>query len=608
MSFPSPSGPASESGSPERLVRRLSGAMLGAVGLLVVLTVAAQTGGDFTRMGPVAVPGAASNDDAKRVAVADLSAHPSTRLSPYFDRSAPLSDAAHPEVLTAFHDLLGQYVHRQVTDDNYTIRVVDARSNTLLERFDLDSLRRTHSDETNPDWLEVDERRRDAMERLVDKYEAQGVPLEDIIVRWGRANQVEAAHERGRPHRFYERRLAKALGLSLLATEIGTVETFNEDWRVSAAGALSRYQMLPWILRRSGVNEYTLPTADDTWIRVREERHPLLVLEPAFRLLRGYVNAVGHELPGLSAYHAGPGNIFKLYRRFYAESGRVATATSVADAYAWAVTEGFDVVREGSTFGGRSRGYVPALYGSLVARDDEPIQRRPAVRAVRVQVKPGASVSLRTLLEPLSSAVPPLEWGPTVEASSIYGRFRAFNPHLDLPPPADGDIPPAGNVQFLSSVDGKAVRFFLPLRAPEILRDAGVKALDSTATQRYDRSTFAPPTPDQVTTWDRKYQALIEDIEAFGFTRRNREQLFALHDRFEALAEQNPSRFRQRQLAIIRTHRRLWRSGPWEDLADATERVMGRLPVTPQPPVSLDTSDALPMPEFLPAPTVPKGQ
>jgi len=602
-SSPDPSDPRRSKAS--ELIRRLSAVMLGIVTLLVLLLVGPQFHPGQSQIVPgifpfnlasSPAPGEASPSASppSAPALADLSAHPSTKLAPYFTPSASVSSASNASVLRQFHDLLRQYVLQQTQDDNFTIRVLDRRSNEVLELFELTELRTAYRRGKNVDWEAVDERRYEAMERLVDTYEERGVPLEDIIVRWGRANQVEAAHERGRPYRAYERRLAEHLGLSLLATEIGTVETFNQDHLVSAAGARSRYQMLPWILRRSGVNEYTLPTEAGSGVRVREERHPLLVLEPAFLLLRGYVNAVGHEIPGLSAYHTGPGNIFKLYRRYYEASEYLTPSTTVADAYAWAVTEGFDTVSKNSSFGGDSRGYVPATYGALVAREDRSIDPSPPLQAARLQLKPGATVTLRELLAPLDSVAQSFDWGPRADGGTIYEQFRALNPHVDLPPSSDGTVPEGGNVRFVSAVDGKAVRFFLPRRAPAVLRDAGLDAIDPSATFRYEASTYAGPAPSQVTRWDRRYEALVDDIEHFGFTNQNRDRLLQLHDRFETLAEQRPTRYRRRQLRIISTHRRLWRSAPWEELAEATQRARERMQVEGQPPDVLPTQTSVP--------------
>lgn len=585
-----------------QLIRRLSAVVLSALTLLL-LTVSAQfyTGQSQTLPGvpffdvPSSSPSEETSSDASSApALTDLPAHPSTKLAPHLAPSAPASAVPTPSVLREFHDLLDQYVLRQTEDDNFTVRVLDRRSDEVLEVFELTELRSAYRRGTEMDWEAVDERRYEAMERLVDKYEQRGVPLDDIIVRWGRANQVKEAHKRGRPYQAYERRLAESLGLSLLATEIGTVETFNQDHLVSSAGARSRYQMLPWIMRRGGVNEYTLPTEDDSWVRVREEHHPLLVLEPAFLLLRGYVNAVGHEIPGLSAYHTGPGNVFKLYRQYYEASVPLTYSSTVADAYTWAVTEGFDTVSENSSFGGHSRGYVPAAYGALVAREDRPIDPSPPLQAARVQVKPGATLALREVLTPLDSVRQSFDWGPQGDAGAIYERFQALNPHIDLPSSADGAIPDDGNVRFVSAVDGKAVRFFLPLGAPATLRAAGVDALDSTATFRFDASTYAGPAPSQRTRWDRQYEALVDDIEHFGFTEENRDRLLQLHDRFQSLAEQRPTRYRRRQLKIISTHRRLWRSNPWEELAEATRRVTDQLKIEGQPPDSLPTQTPIP--------------
>jgi len=616
MRFPFLPDFSSDPSAPRRpearqLIRRLSAVMLSVVTLLVLLLVGPRFHPGQSQIVPgifpfnlasSPAPGEASPSATSPSAPAleDLSAHPSTKLAPYFAPSASVSSASTSAVLPQFHDLLDQYVLQQTQDDNFTIRVLDRRSNEVLELFELTELRAAYRRGKNLDWKTVDERRYEAMEQLVDTYEQRGVPVDDIIVRWGRANQVRAAHERGRPYQAYERRLAEYLGLSLLATEIGTVETFNQDHLVSAAGARSRYQMLPWVLRRSGVNEYTLPTETDSWVRVREERHPLLVLEPAFLLLRGYVNAVGHEIPGLSAYHTGPGNIFKLYRQYYTASDHFTSSATVADAYAWAVTEGFDTVSKNSTFGGDSRGYVPAAYGALMAREDQPLDLSPSLQAARLQLKPGATITLRELLAPLDSAGQSQGlsgWGPRADDGTIYERFRALNPHIDLPPSNDGAVPEGGNVRFISAVDGKAVRFFLPLRAPAILRTAGLDAIDPSATFRYEDSTYAGPAPSQVTRWDRQYEALVNDIAHFGFTKQNRDRLLRLHDRFETLAEQRPTRYRRRQLRIISIHRRLWRSAPWEELAEATRRAMDRMKVEGQPLDSLPTH--MPVPESL---------
>ncbi len=585
-----------------QLIRRLSAVMLGGVTLLVLLIVAAQVRpgqsqalSNFFPVTPASYRGTmeAEPDENALPVLEDLSSYPTTKLAPYFSLSSPASSTSNSPVLRQFHDLLDQYVLRQTVDDNFTIRVFDGRSNEVLEVYELEDLRT--GDRQTRDWKKVDRHRREAMKRLIDKYDQKGVPRKDIIVRWGRANQVQTAHERDQAYRAYERRLAESLGLSLLATEIGTVETFNQDHLVSSAGARSRYQMLPWILRRSGVTKYTLPAERNSWVRVREERHPLLVLEPAFLLLRGYVNAVGHEIPGLSAYHTGPGNVFKLYRHYYTTSEHFSPSSTVADAYSWAVTEGFETVSNGSTFGGNSRGYVPAAYGALVARENRPVDQSPSFQTARLQLKPGASVRLRSLIVPLDSVDQSFEWGPPADtAESAYERFRSLNPHFDLPPSPDGDVPAAGNVRLVSSVEGRAVRFFLPLRAPATLRAAGVDAIDSTATFRFDTSTYAPPPPSQITRWDRQYQALIDDIAHFGFTKENRDRLLQLHDRFQTLAERNPSRFRRRQLKIISTHRRLWMSNPWETLAEATRRATKGMKIEGQPLDLLPTQVDLP--------------
>ena len=430
----------------------------------------------------------------------------------------------------------------------------------------------------------------------MDKYEERGVPVEDIIVRWGRANQVEQAHERNQPYQAYEIQLAHYLGLSLLPTQMGTVETFNQDRLVSSVGARSRYQMMPWILRKGGVNEYDLRTESGARVEVEEAHHPLLTLEPAYLLLRGYINAVGHEIPGLSAYHTGPGNIWKLYRRYYTESSYYTSSSTVVDAYIWAVGTGFDTVREGSSFGPYSRGYIPSAYGALTAQDRRPLDLSQSMRAVRVQLKPGTKVSLQTILTALDTTAQSFDWTPVADRPTTYERFRAFNDHFELPEGSGDGVPAAGNVELVSSLDGKSVRFFLPLGAPEALRAAGLDIVDPDLSFTFDGSTYTPPSDEQRTVWDRRYDTLIDDIKHFGFTPEHRDRLLELHDKFETLAEENPSRYRRRQLDVIQTHRRLWLSGPWEDLADLTMQVTARTETPVQPPIEIPTEDT---PSFL---------
>ena len=519
----------------------------------------------------------------------NLPSHPANKLSPYMSPGVRSSTVANPTVLFEFHDLLELFTQRQARDDNFTVRVIDRRTDEVLELYQLTERRQAYQQGERVEWRLIDDRRRKITRRLVDKYERRGVPLEDIIVRWGRANQITQAQERDRPYQAYEIQLAQSLGLSLLASQIGAVETFNQDDLVSPAGAKSRYQMMPWILRRSGVNEYALPTAAGPRVDVEEAYHPLLTLEPAFLLLRGYVNAVGHEIPGLSAYHTGPGNIYMLYRKYFTESTHYEKNASVVDAYIWALTEGFDVVSEETSFGPFSRGYVPSLYGALEAQSRSPVDLSETIRTARVQLKPGARVSLQEILSAFDASAQHFNWGPAADEPSSYARFRALNKHFDLPASDDGGVPPAGNVQFVSTLDGKAVRFFLPPEGPRALRQAGLDVLAPDLTFRCNESTYAPPSQAQQTKWDRRYDRLVRDIEDFGVKPENRDRLLALHDKFQTLAEETPSHYRKRQLKIIDTHRRIWLSNPWDKLSELTLQVTGRGKVPAQPPVDIPT-------------------
>jgi len=524
--------------------------------------------------------------------LSNLPAHPTNRLSPYLAPGSPETGVANPSVLRKFHTLLRQFAQRQSEDDNFTVRVIDRRSEEILEVHTLANLRGKYQDGGwVPDWRDIDDRRREVTRVLVDKYEDKGIPLEDIMVRWGRSNQVQAAQERNKPYHAYEIQLARYLGLSLLPTQMGTVETFNQDSLVSPAGAKSRYQMMPWILRRSGVNEYTLSTEANSGVHVEEALHPLLTMEPAFLLLRGYVNAVGHEIPGMSAYHTGPGNIYKLYRRYFTQSKYYTPTSTVADAYIWAVTDGFDTIREETSFGPFSRGYIPSAYGALEARNQEPVDLSQTLHVARVQLRPGKAIALERLLTVLDSTGQTFDWGPAASHRTSYARFRALNHHIDLPPSPDASIPADGNVRLVSSVGGKSVRFFLPLGAPDALRAAGLDVLHPNLTFRFDGSTYAGPTAAETTVWDERYDDLVDDIAHFGFTPSNRKRLLTLHDKFVELAEERPTRYRQRQLKVIRTHRRIWLSNPWEELSDVAMQMTGRRKPPIRPPMEIPVAE-----------------
>ncbi len=533
---------------------------------------------------PAAEPEPAASP-APSVPAADEALHPDLLYGDYFGDAVPAARDT-SSLVYQFQDLLELFQKRQGIDDNFTMRVIDNRSGELLELRTLAEARAAYRRGEPINWRAIDRQRRRMTRQLVDRYETRGVSREAITIKWGRANQVLEAHARNAPFVEYETRLARYLDFSLLPTQIGTVETFNQDHLVSQVGARGRYQMMPWILRRSGIHQYRLMTASGTRVPVREELHPLLTMEPAFLLMRGYANAVGHEIPGLSAYHTGPGNIYKVFRLFLTEAdNRFSPSASVMDAYMWAVTEGYDLVSSQSTFGPYSRGYIASAYGALRATDARSLDRTKTLRAARVQVERGTTLMLADLLDALKGTA--LHWGPRSDPSAThYERFRALNPHFDLPV-SDGDALPSGaNVRFVASVRGKAVRFFLPLGAPEALAQAGIDALDEDATFRFDASTYRRPEGAQ-TKWDRAYDALVHDIRRFGFTEANRDQLLALHERFEALATANPTRYRQRQLQIIETHRRIWMSNPWEHLAEVATRATGRRPMPIEPPVML---------------------
>ena len=523
----------------------------------------------------------------------DSAYHPDRLFRPYFGTTPddPSSDDPRQRLIEPFRELLTLFMKRQGEDDNFTIRVYDNRDGTPLELYTLIPEKRAYERTGEFNWRVVDKTRRKHTRRLVEKYEQLGYPKEAISAKWGRRNQVRQAREREAPFIHYEMRLARYLGLSLLATEIGTVETFNQDSLVSSVGARGRYQMMPYILRQSNIHHYKLPTSFGKKIDVQEELHPLLTMEPAFLLLRSYVNAVGHEIPGISAYHTGPGNIFKLYTMFLNEAEEFHTAnTTVLDAYIWAVTEGFEKVSSETSFRTHSQGYVPSGYGSLRAVEDLPIDTTLTLEVERVQLKAGQSIYLGDVLTALVNSGTHLRWAQGTSSLSLYERFRHLNPHFALPPAETGNgVPPEGNVLLTDAVEDATVRFFLPLRATTLLKDGGLDVIDEETTFRFDNNTYRLPPESEMTEWDAAYSELIRESARFGFSTDRRRRLGRIAQQFEMLAARNPTHYRLMQHAIIKQHQSLWAYKGWDAVAAASTSMKGTIHltnVTPRPPDS----------------------
>jgi hypothetical protein len=526
----------------------------------------------------------------------ELDIHPDVVFRPY--TAGQLLDAdvssSTSEMIRDFRQLLDLYQERQGEDDNFTIRVVDNRSNELLEIYEIEDEREKYENLEPTDgwnWGRIDVLRRVATRDLVQKYASRGVPRPAITVKWGRKNQVYEARQRELPYIEYETRLARYLGLSLLATEIGTVETFNDDRLVSPVGARSRYQMMPYVLRQNDVHHYQISTAAGNAVDVYEEWHPLLTMEPAFATLVGYKNAVGHEIPGISAYHTGPGNIYMVYRMFLtAETGLFLPESSVMDAYMWAVTTGYDKVSSGSSFKTYSRGYVASIYGSLRATQALPIDSTKTLEAIRVQIRPGTQIFLSELLRVLETTGTSFDWGPDTEDLGIYDRFRKMNQHFVLPAGDGTGVDPRADVRLVAEAQGAPVHIFLPLGASEALSSAGLNVIDEGSIFRYTHDTYARPPASEMTVWDRQYEELVRDVANFGFSSENRQRLNILVDRFRELADARPSHFRQLQLEIIQTHQRIWQSGVFDKLASAVSAARGRTRSEPLPPSVLPRS------------------
>jgi hypothetical protein len=514
-----------------------------------------------------------------------LDLHPDLAYSEYLTvgTSTASSPKISPDLVRSFRELLAVYEVRQAVDDNFTIRLTDERTGSLLEVVSLDTERRLYEQTGTADWDAIDRKRRQLTRSLIKQHERSGRKKSTIAARWGRRNQLDEAAVRGLPYLEHEIALARKLGLSLLATEIGTVETFNRDDLTSRAGARSRYQIMPDRLRRFGISRYRLAARSGAQIRVREERHPLLVMESAMILVRAYSNAVGHELPGLSAYHTGPYNIFRIYRKFLADpTQELSNETTVATAFVWGLTDGYRELRRTTSFRSYSRGYVPAVYGSLKTSRAAAVDTSRTLYAERIQLRKGQSIRLSDLLGVLSAEGDPLDW--RVPGNHAYDRFRRLNPHIDLPArdTLTVAVPDRGDVLLVSSSAGHPVRIFLPVGSVMILNEAHPLLVDPGSVRRFDRASLEG-SEDEFTALDHAYDKLIRDVEQFGFTAENRTKVRGIAAALARQYEESPTEFRRRQRDIADMHELVWRSVHFEKLAEVATAARGRLRMTVQP-------------------------
>jgi len=499
---------------------------------------------------------------------------PAQMHAPLIPSTRTLADtAAYPELLKDFYELLMIHTMRYGVDDNFTLRIFNRKTGELLERYVLEAERSKFLKSGSANWDQIDKKRRTTMKKLLDRYERSGHRRRDLTVTWGRLNQVFEARKRAEPYLAYEFRLARMYGLSGLSTELSTVETFNQDWLVSRAGARGRYQFMPDMLRRFGIRRFSMKTTSGRRVRVYEERHPLITMEHAFEIMRAYSNAVGHEIPGLSAYNAGVGNIFNLMRLYLMRKRPDLTEATVFDAYSWAVTDGFREVSKHSTFRRHSRAYLPSVHAAYRAVEHMAVDLGQTMMAELVTVRSGKRINLKDLLEHLGKM--DSDWSPWNEESG-YESFRKFNQHLTLPEPGkDGVMPSNGNLVITNPSRKVAVRLFLPLGASKTLENAGVEVFDPDLTRRFDDFTFQDPRETgEMSLLDWEYEALVNEIEHFGFTMSNRERLVKITEQMATLSEEKPTPYRRSQALISSMHNRLWSHGPWVKLERAVAQTV----------------------------------
>lgn len=463
--------------------------------------------------------------------------------------------AQHTERGQAFNNLLTLYRWRQATDDNYTLRVVDGRTDSVLlvRRLMPTQLTQLPTDPSQrSEWEQVDRLRRTETRALVDDFEVRGIPRRDIIVKWGRASEVQQAQQRDRPFDPYELEWASHFGLSLLATEISTVETFNDDRLVSSVGARSRYQFMPDLIERFGLSSFVVPTRRGSGLRIRPYEHPLHIMEPAMITMRAYSNAVGHEIPGLSAYHSGPYNIFAIYRAYLSDDAIAAQQTiSPLDAYIWGITAGFETVSQRTSFRNMSRGYVPALYGSLYMKP-APNFEHEAFRGIEITWQ-GESTYISDVLNRISDAT------ATADHGAFIRTFKRLNTHIPWRNAQTTTIDPTEDL--VLGRDTRPLTFFLPMHA-----DSGTPNLPDgvTVIKRVEPENVRPtvvPLPV-----DLAYQDLIQEVSTFDVSLDTRTRLVAMVGEARELYAQFPTAYRYQQLMIMSLHEQIWRSDHFERL------------------------------------------
>lgn len=569
------------------------------------------------------VAGSGDSDDGT-FTFANLTGHPDEALDPYFSGALAGSgedSTSRATLIREFRDLTDQYVKRYGEDSNFSMRISSGgEKDTLLEVFTFEEEQQKYIEAGRPtdyNWGRINQMRRRKTGDLVDKWVARGIPEDPIRVKWGMADITRGARVRDEPYIEYEVRLARYFGKSLLMTEIGTKETFNQDDLVSSVNAKSRYQLMPSLLNEYDINRYRLSTSAGNRILVAEEQHPLITMEPAFKHATASINAMGHEIPGISAYHTGVNNIYNevLVKFLRNAQEYISPGLTTADAYIWGVTVGFPIVSRNSSFGDFSRTYIPGAYGALKAAEETVIDTSQTMLADRMSLAEGQSISLNELLTTISENSDGLHWN-TPDSLSLYQRFSRLNKHFHLPAgPSVPDsatteavpvgVPERGNVELAASAQGNPVRFFLPPGARAVLKNNGYSGLiDGSSVFQFNHDTYADPGSGMRTKYDRQYDELISEIRKFGFTEEHKQQLADLAGTFEQLAASEPTHYRRTMADVITKHQQFWQYPGWENVNQATRAVLGRTPVQPQGPQQLPT-DPMQSPEDVTASTGP---
>ena len=77
---------------------------------------------------------------------------------------------------------------------------------------------------------------------------------------------------------------------------------------------------------------------------------------------------------------------------------------------------------------------------------------------------------------------------------------------------------------------------------------------------------------------DRRYERLVQRTGRFRFTTANKRELNQIVGQLDALAQRNPTRYRQTQARVARLHQSIWNTRAFRDLMGTAETLLSIVP------------------------------